>query len=69
MVVPFTLLLPILFYRARQPFVTHIVFSLHLYTFLLLLFCVSLAIATIDVLFGGAGLNSAAMDNILSFST
>ena len=54
-----------LFYWTRRPFVAHIVFSLHLYTFLLL-FCVSLAIAAIDVLFGGAGLNSAAMDNILS---
>lgn len=66
MAVPFSLLLPMLFYRARRPFVAHIVFSLHLYTFLLLLFCVSLAIAAIDMLFGGAGLNSAAMDNILS---
>ena len=66
MVVPFSLLLPMLFYRARRPFVAHIVFSLHLYTFLLLLFCVSLAIAAIDMLFGGAGLNSATMDNILS---
>jgi hypothetical protein len=47
-------------------FVAHIVFSLHLYTFLPLLFFVSLAIAAIDMLFGGAGLNSAAIDNILS---
>lgn len=66
MVVPFTLLLPIMFFRARRPFGAHIVFSLHLYTFLLLLFCVCVAIAAIDVLFGGAGLNSAAVDNVLS---
>jgi hypothetical protein len=66
MTVPFTLLLPILFFRARQPFVAHIVFSLNLYTFLLLLFCVCIAIAAIDVLFGGEGLNSATMDNVLS---
>jgi hypothetical protein len=66
MVAPFTLLLPVMFFQARRPFVAHIVFSLHLYTFLLLLFCVCITIAAIDVLFGGAGLNSAAMDNILS---
>jgi len=66
MVAPFTLLLPIMFLRARRPFGAHIVFSLHLYTFLLLLFCVCVTIAAIDVLFGGAGLNSAAMDNVLS---
>ena len=64
--VPFALLLPIVFYRERRPFVTHAIFSLHLYTFLLLLFCVSLMVAAVDVLFGGAGLNSARMDNILS---
>ena len=66
MVVPFALLLPIMFYRERRPFVAHIVFSLHLYTFLLLLFCVSLAVSAVDVLFGGSGLNSARLDNILS---
>jgi hypothetical protein len=66
MTVPFTLLLPTLFFRAWQPFVAHIVFSLHLYTFLLLLFCVCVAIAGMDVLFGGEGLNSAGMDNVLS---
>lgn len=66
MVAPFTLLLPIMFLRARRPFVAHIVFSLHLYTFLLLLFCACVTIAAIDVLLGGAGLNSAAMDNVLS---
>lgn len=66
MVLPFTLLLPIIFFRAGRPFVAHIVFSLHLYTFLLLLFCLCVAIAAVDVLFGGAGLYSSAMDNVLS---
>jgi hypothetical protein len=42
------------------------VFSLHLYAFLLLLFCVALAVSAIDVLFGGAGLASNRIDNILS---
>jgi hypothetical protein len=65
MALPFAFLLPIMFYRGRQPFAAHVVFSLHLYAFLLLLFCVSLAITAVDVLFGGAGLNSARMDNTL----
>lgn len=66
MVLPLALLLPILFHRNRQPFVAHAVFSLHFYAFLLLLFCVSLAVAAVDVLLGGAGLNSTRMDNALS---
>ena len=40
MVLPLAMLLPILFYRNRQPFVAHAVFSLHFYAFLLLLFCI-----------------------------
>jgi hypothetical protein len=66
MALPFAILLPLVFYRSPQPFVAHVVFSLHLYTFLLLLFCVSLAGAAIDVALGGAGLNSSRMDHILS---
>jgi hypothetical protein len=66
MVLPLAILLPILFYRNRQPFCAHVVFSLHFYAFLLLLFCVSLAVVAINVLLGGAGLNSARMDNVLS---
>jgi hypothetical protein len=66
MVVPFALLLPLVFYGTRQPFATHVTFSLHFYAFLLLLFCVSLAVSAVDVLRGGAGLESARLDNILS---
>jgi hypothetical protein len=66
MVLPFALLLPVLFYRERQAFVTHAVFALHLYTVLLLLFCASLLIACVDLAFGGGGLESAYMDNVLS---
>ena len=68
MVVPFALLLPLAFYGTRQPFATHVTFSLHFYAFLLLLFCVSLAVSAVDVLVGGAGLQSARLDNILSVS-
>ena len=43
MVLSFALLAPMMFYRSRRPFVAHVVFSLHLYAFLLLLFCVAFA--------------------------
>jgi hypothetical protein len=66
MVLPFAVLLPIVFYRNRQPIFAHVVFSLYFYAFLLLLFCVSLAIVEANLLFGGSGLISARMDNILT---
>jgi hypothetical protein len=64
--VPFALLLPLVFLRSGRPFWTHVVFSLHLYAFLLLLFCLALGAAAVDVLFGGGGLASPAMDNVLT---
>jgi Protein of unknown function (DUF3667) len=66
MTVPFMLILPILFYRSRRPFMTHVVFAMHLYTFLLVLFCVMMAIPAVEMLFGGQGLKSARMDTALS---
>ena len=55
-----------LFYRSRRPFVSHVVFSLHFYAFLLLLLSISLTVVGIDLLFGGAGLDSQAFDHVLS---
>jgi hypothetical protein len=66
MVLPFALLLPIFYLRSRRPFAVHAAFSLHLYAFLLLLFCVSLAVVAVDLFFGGAGLDAAWMDNVLT---
>jgi hypothetical protein len=66
MALPFAALLPLLFHRSRQPFAVHVAFSLHLYAFLLLMFCVALGIAAIDLGLGGAGLASARMDNVLT---
>jgi hypothetical protein len=66
MVLPFALLATLLFYRSRLPMAAHAVFSLHLYAFLLLLFCVALAASAIHVLAGGAGLASSQIDHILS---
>ncbi len=66
MVLPFSLALAAVFHRSRLPYAAHLVFSLHLYAFLLLLFCAGLAVASIHMLFGGTGLESNMMDNVLS---
>jgi len=66
MAMSFALLLPIVFLRSRCPFVVHVVFSLHLYVFVLLLFCIALMIAGADAWFGGAGLSSPGFDHALS---
>ena len=66
MMLPFALLLPLVFYRSRRPFVVHVVFSAHLYAFFLLLFCAGLALGQIDVWRGGAGLRSPHVDETLT---
>jgi len=66
MAAPFAALLPLFFLRSHRPFSIHIVFALHLYAFLLLLFCVALTGAAIDVALGGAGLASPGVDNVLT---
>jgi hypothetical protein len=66
MTVPFALLLPLVFFRERRPFMTHVAFSLHLYTFLLLLFCVALLAAKLSALLGFGGLDAPWVDNVLS---
>ncbi|MEO5672520.1 MAG: DUF3667 domain-containing protein [Ramlibacter sp.] len=66
MTVPFALLLQLGFLRARHPFVTHMTFSLHLYTFLLLLFSLGLVLAQFSAWQGWGGLDAPAVDNFLS---
>jgi hypothetical protein len=66
MVFPFALLCALLFHRRRRPFVGHLVFSLHFYTFLLLLFTIAVSLAGVDLLLGGAGLKSSTYDHVLS---
>lgn len=66
MVFPFALLLPLLFRASRRPFAVNVVFSLHLYAFLLLLFCAALGIVAVDRWLGGPGLDAAWMDNTLT---
>ena len=66
MTMPFALLLPLILFRERRPFMVHMVFSLHLYTFLLLLFCVALLAAKSSALLGFGGLEAPLVDNVLS---
>jgi len=66
MAMSFALLLPIVFLRNRCPFVVHVVFSLHLYVFVLLLFCLALTVAGADTWLGGAGLDSPDFDHTVS---
>ena len=54
MVVPLTILTLLLFWRSRQPFAVHVVFALHFFAFLLLLFCVMLPIGMIAVGLGAS---------------
>jgi hypothetical protein len=66
MALAFVPLLWLAFPGARRQFGAHIVFALHLYAFILLLFCVSLLIAEAHVLAGGAGLASPSVDIALT---
>ena len=66
MTLPFTLLLPLMFFGARRSFMTHVVFSLHLYTFLLLVFCIALLVAQFSGMLGVGGLDAPMVDNVLS---
>jgi len=68
MAVPFALLLPLVCLRERRPFMTHVIFSLHLYTFLLMLFCVALLAAKLASLLGFGGLDEPMVDDVLSIS-
>ncbi len=58
MALSFVIAPAILFHRSGRPLITHAVFSLHLYAFLLLLFCVANVIPAVDKWFGGPGLAS-----------
>ena len=68
MVLPFAGFAATVFYPSHRPFVTHVVFSLHFYSFLLLLLSASLTVVEIDQLSGGSGLKSADFDHILVHS-
>ena len=58
----------IAFYRSRSPLGVHALFSLHVYAFLLLLFCVATAVPPVDLWFGGAGFASDRLDLAISIA-
>jgi hypothetical protein len=62
LVLPFTLLLIPLFATSHRPFVTHLVFALHLLAFLLLCSCVLLLLTLLEKWLGGSGLRSPLVD-------
>jgi hypothetical protein len=66
MAAPFTLVLPIVFVRKRRPFMTHVVFAMHLYSFLLLLFCAAILVGRLSEWAGLGGLNAPMVDSVLS---
>jgi Protein of unknown function (DUF3667) len=62
LVLPFALLLIPLFAGSHRPFVTHLVFALHLLAFLLLWSCILLLFTALLTAFGGSGLRSPWVD-------
>jgi hypothetical protein len=58
----------LVFLRSNRPLVTHAVFSLHFYAFLLVLMCVAIAIQGIDGWRGGGGVANEALDHVLAVS-
>ena len=64
----FALVPTLVFIRRQRPLVAHAVFSLHLYAFMLLLFCVATAIPAFSALMGGPGFESSSMDYFLANS-
>jgi Protein of unknown function (DUF3667) len=62
MTLPFALLLVPMFHDRDRPFVTHIVFSLQFYAFLLVLLCVLLGLLFVDITLGGPGIGTQIMD-------
>jgi hypothetical protein len=68
MALSFAPLLSAVFYRSPRPFMVNVVFSLHFYGFVLLLFSGAMAVVSVSVLLGGPGLTSNAVDDALSIA-
>lgn len=68
MAVPFALLLPLVFLRERRPVMAHVVFSLHVYAYLLLIFCVALLAGALSRLLGFGGIEAPKVDSVLSIA-
>jgi hypothetical protein len=66
MALAFVLFLPVAFHGAHRRFGAHVVFALHLYAFMLLLYCLSLLFAEAQLRAGGTGLASPTVDLVLT---
>ena len=66
MVLAFVPVVALVFRGAHRAAGAHVVFSLHLYSFVLLVLCVALAVAEVSLLMGGGGLATPAVDTWLS---
>ncbi|HYT68323.1 MAG TPA: DUF3667 domain-containing protein [Vicinamibacterales bacterium] len=66
MALAFAPLPALMFRRSTRPFAAHVVFSLHLYAFLLLVLSVGTTVPWVGVLFGGERSLSPTVDGILS---
>lgn len=62
----FALVPMLVFVRRKRPLVVHAVFSLHLYAFMLLTFCVATTIPAFSALLGGPGFDSTSLDNFIA---
>jgi len=64
----FALVPMLVFLRRRRPLIAHAAFSLHFYSFLLLLLCVAAVVQAMDGWVGGFGLTHDRLDHLLSIS-
>lgn len=68
MVIALTPVIALLFRQRHRAVGAHIVFALHLYSFVLIVLCVALAVAEANLLAGGGGLATPAVDTWLSIA-
>ena len=66
MAMPFAALCALVFLGDRKPFIAHVVFSLHLYTLLLLLFSLAIAAQAVAHKLGALSLDDPFVDNLIS---
>jgi len=66
MALSFAVLPWIVYRRERHPFAAHAAFALHLYAFLLLLFCVATTLPAVNLIHGGVRSTSEMLDHVLS---
>jgi hypothetical protein len=66
MALSFAILPRLVFRRGRHPFAAHAAFALHLYAYMLLLFCVATTLPAVNLLHGGERSTSELLDHAIS---